>query len=71
MMLGKRWGFELCKSQMHHVFGMPVSQIPTLSPPKHGESRSDLLVNVHTSVHAYGKQSNSPGVGQVVVSNQT
>ena len=34
VMLRKRWGFELCKIQIHHLFCMPVSQIPTFSPPK-------------------------------------
>ena len=34
VMLRKRWGFELYKIQIHHLFCMPVSQIPTFSPPK-------------------------------------
>ena len=33
-MSGKRWGFELYKIQMYHWLGKPVSQIPTVSPPK-------------------------------------
>ena len=56
---------------MHHLLGIPVSQIPTLSHLSHGDLREVLLVNVHTSVHAYGEQSNSPRVGQVLVSNQS
>ena len=38
---------------------------------KHEDLRGDLLVNVHTSVHAYGERSNSPSIGQVLVSNQS
>ena len=68
---GKRWGFELCKILMHHLLGMPVSQIPTLSSPhlKHGDLSGDLLVNVHTSVYAYGERSNCPSIEQVLMSN--
>ena len=32
-------------------------------------SQVNLLVNVYTSVHVYGKQSISPHIGQVLVSN--
>ena len=32
--MGNRRGFEFCKVQMHHLLGMPVSQIPTFVPPK-------------------------------------
>ena len=69
-MSGKRWGFELCKIQMHHLLGMSVSQIPTFSPPKTWDLRGLLLVNVHTSVHAYGEQANSPCIGQTLMSNR-
>ena len=30
----RMWRFELYKIQIHHLLGMPVNQIPTLSPPK-------------------------------------
>ena len=33
-MSGKRWGFELCKIQIHRLLRTPVSQIPTVSPPQ-------------------------------------
>ena len=36
-------------------------------PPN--QKDGDLLVNVYTSVHAYGERSNSPCIGQVLVSN--
>ena len=65
-------GNWIMQTQMHHLLGMPVSQIPTFFPPKRWrftDLRGDLLVNVHTSVYAYGKRSNSPRIGQVLVSN--
>ena len=60
---GKCWGeLRLCKIQMHHLLGMPVSEIPTFShaPKILGICEGDLTVNVHNSVHAYGEWSNSP-----------
>ena len=56
----------------HHLLGMPVSQILTFSPPKRWgftDLPGDLLINVHTYVQVYGKRSNSPCMGQVLVSN--
>ena len=72
---GWYWGrdrnLNYAKIQMYHLLGMPVSHIPTFSPPKVWDIQSGLLVNVHTSVHAYvyGGWSNSPRIGQVLVSN--
>ena len=54
---------------MYHLLDMPVNHIPTFSPPKVWDVQSDLLVNVHNSVHAYDGWSNSPRIGQVLVSN--
>ena len=36
---------------------------------KDGDLQGDLLVNVHTFVHVYDEWSNSPCIGQVLVSN--
>ena len=38
---------------------------------KDGDLQGELLVNVHTSVHVYDEQSNSPCIGQALVSNQS
>ena len=48
-----------------HLLGIPVSQIPTISLTLNIALglRGDLLVNVHTSVCAYGEWSNSPCIG--------
>ena len=56
---------------MHHLLGKPVSQIPIFPNQKDGDIQGDLLVNFHTSVHAYNEQSNSSSIGQVMVSNRS
>ena len=48
--VGEEVGFELCKSQMNHLLGKPVSQIPILPHQKDGDLQGDLLVNVYTPV---------------------
>ena len=47
--------------------------VKSQSPPhqKDGDLQGDLLVNFHTSVHAYNEQSNSSSIGQVLVSNRS
>ena len=41
---GNRWGFEICKVQMHHLLGMPVGQIPTFSPTQKSKKMGNLTI---------------------------
>ena len=58
----------ICTAPIGHASQSNPYCLPNL---KHWDLQGDLLVNVHTSVHAYGERSNFPLTVQILVSNRS